>query len=184
GGAGDEFTSDIIELPGGDILRPLETRPAPDSEATPEAPGAPVPVFGRPEIPRATLVGVPVTPGAAAASAGGVAARIRKRGSGFPVILPERAKTEDSFRCVGTITGQRRIAILTDLSAANGPATLFVAEGERIPGPKRLVVARVEPGSVTIKTDLASTTLEVEREAEQASSTNVPRPPAGAFPWR
>ncbi|MGD8237308.1 MAG: hypothetical protein PVH68_02035 [Armatimonadota bacterium] len=173
-----------IELPGGDILRPLNSGGATGTGTMPGTPAAPPSVFDTPEIPPATLVGAPGPSGAPATSAGGATSRVRKRGSGFPIILPERAETEDSYRCVGTITGQRRIAILTDLSASDGPATLFVAEGERIPGAKRLVVARVEPGSVTIKTDVASTTLEVEPETTQAGDTGVPGPAGGAFPWR
>jgi hypothetical protein len=94
-------------------------------------------------------------------------------------MLPERTQKEESYRCVGTITGQRRIAILTDLSAAGGASRLFIAEGERIPGPKRLVVAKVEPGSVVIKTALASTTLKVEPAAGEQSRTSVASPLTG-----
>jgi len=171
-----------IQLPAGDVLRELPALAPPDLAT--EGPGAPAPIRIGPEIPPAAFVGAPGTPEGALPALGGFASRIRKRGSGFPAILPERATEEKSIRCVGTITGQRRIAILTDLSAADSTSTHFVAEGELIPGPKRLVLAKVEPGSVTIKTNLTSTTLQVEPEAEEGHSESARGPIAGAPPLR
>jgi len=165
-----------VDLPAGDVLGPLITDSVPTTaEGEGEGPGMPVTIG--PAIPHATLVrsgGPSVT---APAALSGVASRVRPRGSGYPIILPERGVREEGFQCVGTITGRRRIAILRDLSVSGSPATLFVAEGERIPGPKGLVVARVEPGAVTIRTGIASTTLRVESAAEQSSSASA------AGPW-
>jgi len=175
-----------IHLPAGDILRPLIANAAPPATGPTgeEAAGPEAPFLIRPEIPRATLVVAPNVPGAAPSLSGGVASRVRKGGSGFPMILPERTGKEESIRCLGTIIGHRRMAILTDLSAADGTGVLFVAEGERIPGPKRLVVSRVEPGSVRISTGLAFTTLQVEPESDQANSGGAPGPMTRVPPLR
>jgi hypothetical protein len=156
----------LLELPAGDVLRPLDTRGESAADELLEGAGPPEPGMAAPEIPPAMLVAAREPPEAALPAAGGAAARIRKRGSGFPGILPERVTREESIQCVGTITGKRRVAVLRDLSASNGTPTLFVAEGERIPGRSRLVVGDIQPGSVTIKTSLAATTLPVRPEEE------------------
>lgn len=172
----------LIELPAGDILRPLDRRVEPSAEELPEGIEPSAPGMIELEIPAATLVAGREGPEIAPSPPVGAAARVRKRGSGFPGILPERVAREESIRCVGTITGKRRIAVLRDLSASDGTPTLFLGEGERIPGPKRLVVAAIGPGSVTIKTNLASTTLPVR--PEQESSAGARGSTARARPWR
>jgi hypothetical protein len=182
---GESPTEDLasIDLPAGDVLGPLVAESVPTTQEGTEG-GPSMPVTIGPELPLATLAGRAGPSVTAPAAPSGIASRVRKRGSGYPIILPERGVREESFECVGTITGRRRVAILRDLSASGSPSMLFVAEGERIPGPKGLVVARVEPGAVTIRTGIASTTLRVESAAEQSSSASAAGPWTGPPPLR